>query len=441
MPGIVAIAIKDLKLLIRDRAGAFFTLIFPLGIAFFFGLMFGGGGDSSRAMKIVLVDEDGGPAARAFADDLTHADGLEVKAAPTRAEGVALVRKGKVAACVLVPQGFQAQSENMFFGGAMKIEGLVDPARKAEAGLLTGKLNEIAFKQMFGGMSEPDRMESLLSTARAAATASPTLDAAQRGTLLSMFDSLDSFSKTRRRLDATDPSASAPADAKPKSDSTKRGFAFKPVEVSVTEVKPEDNQPQSAFDLSFPQGIVWGLMGCVTAFGASMASERAGGTLMRLAVSPIRPSGVLLGKALGCFVACMAVQALVIAAGMLLVGVKVRQPGLMGVAMVCAAIGFVGVMAIMAGLCKTEAAAGGMGRAVILVLAMIGGGTIPVVFMPAWMQTVSGISPFKWAADAIQGAMWRGLSPSEMLVPCGVLVGMGVVGYAIGAVMMRRSIV
>ncbi len=432
MKPLIAIALKDLKLLLRDRTGAFFTLLFPLGIAFFFGLMFGGGGGGS-ALKVALVNEDGGPAAAAFVADLSAAEGLTVQPAATREDGVALVRKGKVAACVLVPKGFQAQSENLFFGGAMKVEGLVDPARKAEAGLLTGKLNEAAFKQMAGAMGDADRMAGLVANARVAAAIAPTLSRDERGTLTSMFDSLDAFTKSRRRL-GDERAALGQGGARPAG-----GLAFKPVDVVITEVRPEDNQPQSAFDLSFPQGIVWGLMGCVTAFGASMAHERAGGTLMRLTVSPLTPGRVLLGKALGCFIACLIVQAVLIAAGVVIVGVKVRQPGLMTAAIVCAAVGFVGIMAVMAGVCRTEAAAGGMGRAVILVLAMIGGGTIPVVFMPAWMQTASGISPFKWAADAVQGAMWRGLTAAEMLVPCGVLLGMGVAGYALGAALLRRA--
>ncbi len=40
---IVALAKKDLLLLVRDKAGLFFALGFPLVMAVFFGTIFGGG--------------------------------------------------------------------------------------------------------------------------------------------------------------------------------------------------------------------------------------------------------------------------------------------------------------------------------------------------------------------------------------------------------------
>jgi ABC-2 type transport system permease protein len=69
----------------------------------------------------------------------------------------------------------------------------------------------------------------------------------------------------------------------------------------------------------------------------------------------------------------------------------------------------------------------------MLCLAMIGGGSIPLFVMPRWMQTVSSISPFKWAVQALDGAVWRGLTPAQMALPLCVLLGVGVVGFAVGA--------
>lgn len=47
MRKVLALAGKDLRLLIRDRAGFFFVFFFPLLYAIFFGFIFSGGG--SRA--------------------------------------------------------------------------------------------------------------------------------------------------------------------------------------------------------------------------------------------------------------------------------------------------------------------------------------------------------------------------------------------------------
>ena len=52
--------------------------------------------------------------------------------------------------------------------------------------------------------------------------------------------------------------------------------------------------------------------------------------------------------------------------------------------------------------------------------------------MPPWMQTLSNVSPVKWAILALEGAIWRGFSLGEMALPCGILLGVGVVFFAGG---------
>jgi len=107
------------------------------------------------------------------------------------------------------------------------------------------------------------------------------------------------------------------------------------------------------------------------------------------------------------------------------------------VAVMLSSLGFVGVMMAMAGLSRTEGGGSGMGRAVILILAMIGGGTIPLFFLPPFMQTLSSISPFKWATLAFEGALWRGFTAADMMLPGAVLLGFCVGGFAIGVYAMR----
>jgi ABC-type multidrug transport system permease subunit len=94
-------------------------------------------------------------------------------------------------------------------------------------------------------------------------------------------------------------------------------------------------------------------------------------------------------------------------------------------------------MMFMAGLSRTEGGGGGLGRAMVLVLAMIGGGTIPLFVMPRIMLAVSRVSPFSWATTCLEGALWRGYSMQEMLLPATILAAFGVVGFAIGVSALR----
>ncbi len=53
--------------------------------------------------------------------------------------------------------------------------------------------------------------------------------------------------------------------------------------------------------------------------------------------------------------------------------------------------------------------------------------------MPPFMRTVSHVSPVKWAILAMEGAIWRGFSLAEMLLPCGILLAIGVVSFIVGS--------
>jgi len=40
---------------------------------------------------------------------------------------------------------------------------------------------------------------------------------------------------------------------------------------------------------------------------------------------------------------------------------------------------------------------------------------------------------------AMEGGVWRGLSPTEMLVPCGILIAIGMACFSTGAFLIRRA--
>ena len=61
MRAAVFLALKDLRLLMRDRAAAFFTFVFPLAIALFFGYVFSG--TTSEPLRVAAFVEQSSPAA------------------------------------------------------------------------------------------------------------------------------------------------------------------------------------------------------------------------------------------------------------------------------------------------------------------------------------------------------------------------------------------
>jgi ABC-2 type transport system permease protein len=118
-------------------------------------------------------------------------------------------------------------------------------------------------------------------------------------------------------------------------------------------------------------------------------------------------------------------------------GVRPTSVPLLALAVVSVAIGIIGVMMVFSVLGKSEAAVSGISWAVIVVMAMLGGGMLPLAFMPAWMVPLSNASIVKWSILALEGGIWRDFTVGEMLVPCGVLLLVGVIGFGIGSAVFR----
>lgn len=420
MRAVLAIARKDLRLLFRDKGDVFFTFVFPMLMAVLFGFVFGGGGGGSR-IKLALVVESDSRIATGLADDLAKDASFELTRLDSREAALDAVRAGRATAAVVLPKELADGAAAMFGGGGLPIDCVVDPSRRAEAGLIQGKLNELAFRQFPRIMADEAETKRMYAAMRESIAQSKDLTPTQKLSAAALVTAGEAFS---RSLAGGGEGAAASDDA---------GASFTPVRVKVEELPPREGGPRSSFDVSTPVGIVWGIAGCVGAFAASLVVERARGTLARLRLAPITRTHLLAGKGLACFITALLVQALLILLAVLGFGSSVAQPAMLAVASVLAAFAFSGLAMLIAGLCKTEAEANGAGRGALLLLALIGGGTIPLFFMPPILQTLSYASPFRWAVIAIEGPFWRDVAVSEQVGPLVVLFALGIGGFLAGA--------
>lgn len=412
MRNVIALAGKDLKLLLRDKPGFFFTFFFPVLYASFFGFIMGGMGDSP-SIKVAVVDEDDTPGSRAFVEKL--AASAEIRVWQTdRQTAVNVVRRGKYPAYLIVPEGFGDAYERPLVKGFPEVETGMDPSRKAEQGLLQGVLAKYLFQQIANVYTNPDNARKLIGESLAAVREDPEIDPIAKAALLTFLPALDRF-----LVDLPQDEGQAKIDF--------ANFGVRSVEVSR-----EDHRPKTAFDITIPQGIVWALLACSASFGISLVTERTKGTLVRLRMLPITGRDILSGKALACFATTLGVTVALMVFARLAFGVRPDSVPLLVLAIVCVCLCFVGIMMFLSVLGRTEQSAAGVGWAILMVMAMIGGGMLPLAFMPAWMQTISHVSPIKWSIYALEGAIWRGFSANEMMLPCAILLGIGAACFAIG---------
>jgi ABC-2 type transport system permease protein len=113
-------------------------------------------------------------------------------------------------------------------------------------------------------------------------------------------------------------------------------------------------------------------------------------------------------------------------------GVRPSSFTMLALAGVSSAICFVGFMMLVASLGKTEQTASGAGWAILMPMSMLGGAMVPQFVMPQWMQTAGMISPIRWVVLAIEGGIWRRFTFNEMLMPCAILIAVGIVCFVAG---------
>ena len=434
MTNIVPMARKDLLLLWRDRFGVFWILLFPLMFALFFGSIFGGGGGASGSgMRIAFVDLDHSDGSRRFIESLGAKDAIDPELPPDGAEwsresAREAVLSGDAVAYVVVPEGFgETGGIAMFTGEPPELEVGVDPSRTAEKGYLEGMLMEASFRRLQDAFSDPIAMRPDLATLKRDVIADDTMSDEWRTSLVTLFGALDTFAGMADKAKQTDTGGGAGANVD-----------IAPIRIRHADVARRRSGPLNAYEVSFPQAIVWGLIGAAAGLAMMLVQEKTRGTWVRLRLGPHTTTHILASKGLACLVACTLTITLLLLIGHVVLGVHVNSWVGLALAVVCSAVCFTGLMMIFATLGRTEQAVAGWAWGGMMPMAMIGGGMVPLIFMPAWMQRLSNVSPVKWSVYAMEGAIWRGFSLERMLLPCAVLLAVGLVGFGFGTFVLAR---
>ncbi|HEY3782430.1 MAG TPA: ABC transporter permease [Fimbriimonadaceae bacterium] len=414
----LTLALKDVKLLVRDKSALFWVLVFPLMIAILFGSIFGGSNGASK-IDVVLIDQDNSKQSQELVKGLKDSTALNVLA-PAQSDALSAakesVRKGNLSAYILIPKGFGHEVQTFQYAKGPAIQLGIDPSHQAEAGMLQGIATGAASKLMGDAMQmNPQDLAENLSNVQ-----NSTLDPARKKDLMQLMHYASDL-QTKRD---TDPQASTAS------------FEFEGPQVEQKPISASGSKPASAFEITFPQAIIWGLLGVISSFVVSLVKEREQGTLVRLQ-STMSMGEILAGKALACLIACAGVMALLLLIGHFAFNVRLTSPLLLAMAILCGSLCVVGIMMLLSVLGRTEQAVSGSSWGVMITMAMFGGGMIPIFMMPGWMQSASSFSPLKWTVLSIEGAIWRGFTFQEMLVPCAILVAIGAVCFGAGVKVLR----
>ncbi len=374
MNAILTLTIKDLRLLLRDRMGFFVTFVFPIVYAIFFGVIFGARGLGGQAVVVAVIDDAQNEASIQYLNDLQRSHRIELRLDDEPA-GESCLSEGTCDVLVRIPVSF----------GLSPLES-----------------------------SSDDDITRLNVTAKFLPSLSAETTANGLDTLMNRAPGGHRSGLSASALAAT---------------ALKR--------VPITSGVKARLSKMHAYELSFPIGIAWGVLGCAASFGLSLVIERTKGTLFRLRTAPVGQTQIVLGKAGACFISSLALGVLLITIGRLAFDVHPTSYSLLVLALISVSFAFAGIMVLLSVVGKTERAASGISWTILLAMTMLGGGMVPHFFMPGWLQQLSSFSPVRWAILTMEGALWRDYNLAQMISPCAILLTIGVVCVLVGGVMFR----
>ena len=414
MKKLFLIGLKDLKLVFRDRAALVFTLLAPflltIGMGFVTG-RFSGSSSGLSDIPVVIVNLDHDQLGDALAD-LFSSEELADLIEPTSSADPDAARQSidddQAAAAVIIPEGFTrsvipAAGASLGAGfvqpAPVKIEVYANPSRRLNAGVVKAIVDEFLSRVEEGRTSGMTSMVQLMQSG----LLDPQSAAAEAR---SLFQDVEQTENPAMRLKTNQEGAEA-------------------VEFDILAYMA-------------PGMALLFLMYTVSYGGRSILAERSQGTLPRLLVSPTSTAQVLGGKVLGIFFTGVAQVGILILASTIFFGVKWGDAAGLILLILATVFGATGWGMLITALARTPAQVGSVGSAIMLIFGILGGSFINLEQMPAFVQTVSKITPNAWGLDGFTTLALGGTLPN-LVEPITALLIMGALLFGIAVLLFNRN--
>lgn len=400
---ILDIAVKDLKVIFRDKKALAVLLLMPALIILILGSALGSMFNEDMGVErfpVAVVNQDEGRMSEVFVEDFLKKDMeglLEIKTVDIAA-AEKMLRNKEVPAVIVIPTGF---TESFFAGKPVEVE-------------IRSSLDD-QFKSNIA-KSVTDGFMGSTSTLYAGAMA--VVETVQAQNLTLGFPAAGGVPNAPMVM----------GELKSKLNS-----AF----IHFSEESRENNPSITALQYYAASMLVMFML-----FGANqgtylLVQEREIKTLGRIMSASVTKAKLITGKLLGLILVCLLQSFILILFTGMVYGVDWGNsvPGifLLSLSAVFAASGFGMLIAAIA---KTIKSADGMGMIFIQVFTLLGGGMIPAYVFPESLRMVAKITPNWWASKGYH-EMMMGAGLTSILPYCAVLAGMGILLLSVGILKFR----
>ena len=414
MKKLFLIGIKDLKLVFRDRAALTFMLLAPflltIGMGFVTG-RFSGGSSGLSDIPVIIVNLDHEQLGDALAEVFSSeelADLMEPTASSDPEAARRLIDDDQASAAIIIPEGFTQSiiptegssfDQNYVQPEPVKIEVYTNPSRPTSSGVVNAIVDEFVSRVEEGRTSD---MTSILQLAASGFITSENAQTEARN----LFQNVDTTENTAIMLKTNIQGAEA-------------------VEFDILAYMA-------------PGMALLFLMYTVSAGGRSILEERTQGTLPRLLISPTSSAQVLGGKVLGIFFTGVAQVGILILASTIFFRVNWGDAAGIVALILATAFGATGWGMLITALARTPAQVSSVGSALMLIFGILGGSFIELEQMPAFLRTISKITPNAWGLDGFT-TLALGGTLRNLTEPITALLIMGAFLFAISVVLFSRQ--
>ncbi|MHA7141765.1 MULTISPECIES: ABC transporter permease [unclassified Arthrobacter] len=194
------------------------------------------------------------------------------------------------------------------------------------------------------------------------------------------------------------------------------------------------------FDLGATQQLLLFVFLSSLTGAATLINARRLGVISRVMAAPVTSWQAVAGQALGRFGIAVVQGAYIMVGTAVLFGVQWGDPWLAGLVLAFFCAVSAAAAMVIGSVMDNDSAASGVGVGLGLVLAGLGGSMVPPEFFSDTLQTVSRVTPHRWAYDAFAEIQRHEGTLTDILPQLAVLAGMAVALLTLGSILLRRSL-
>ena len=391
----LSIAYKEFRLWLQAPANWLVVFLVPFAFIGIFGASFSEG---TPVVTVYGVNEDKGELGQEVITLLQKSDNLELEMLSTQDEADEMVTKGSRMAAIIVPENF---SESVPTDDGASILVIIDPGKADQAGIVTGLVQEALIKPIV--YAEIERALSGLFKGQSI----EGVDANVFKTFINAGVKAVVAKSVNEAID--DPLIKI--EAKPYSEEASQG------KISIF----SQLAPGIAMVFAFFM---------VSHLADAVMDERSIGTLRRLMSTPMSKASLLFGKALPSFLLAVIQMIFILLVCNQFFNLPLGNSWLALMTIIVAtALSVAGLGVLIAGLARTPTQSGAVATFIVLAMGVVSGAMIPSLKLAG----IGYITPHYWGLEGIQNVTARGMGMEGVLLQSGILLGMAVLFFVIGA--------